>query len=64
MLRSKMTTLHIIVSAMFIGASMTWRQCPPFVGGIAGGVVVKALLVLSMISRNVSRNRGVSGGSP
>ena len=43
MLRSKMATLIIIVSAMLISAGRTWQRRLLFVGGIAFGVVVEAL---------------------
>src|SRR5260370_32962677 len=43
MLRSKITTLLTIVSAMVISAGMTWQQRLLFVGGIGFGVVVEAL---------------------
>jgi hypothetical protein len=64
MLRSKMATLLTIVSAMLISAGMTWQQRLLFVGGIGFGVVVEAPRVSPMISRNASRNGGVSGSSP
>ncbi|MCZ2076138.1 MAG: hypothetical protein LC130_14195 [Bryobacterales bacterium] len=38
-----MATLLIIVSAMLIGAGMTWQQRLLFVGGIVFGLVVEAL---------------------
>jgi len=40
-LKNKMATLLVIVSAMLIGAGMTWQQRLLFVGGI--GLVVEAL---------------------
>ena len=43
MLKNKMATLLIVVSAMLISAGMTWQQRLLFVGGIAFGVVVEAL---------------------
>ena len=43
MLKNKMATLLVIVSAMLIGAGMTWQQRLLFVGGIAFGSVVEAL---------------------
>jgi hypothetical protein len=42
-LKNKMATLLIIVSAMLIGAGMTWQQRLLFVGGIVFGLVVEAL---------------------
>ena len=42
-MKNKMATLLVIVSAMLIGAGMTWQQRLLFVGGIAFGVVVEAL---------------------
>jgi hypothetical protein len=42
-LKNKMATLLIIVSAMLIGAGMTWQQRQLFVGGIVFGSVVEAL---------------------
>jgi len=42
-LKNKMATLLIIVSAMLIGAGMTWQQRLLFVVGIAFGLVVEAL---------------------
>jgi hypothetical protein len=42
-LRNKMATLLVIVSAMLIGAGMTWQQRLLFVGGIVFGLVVEAL---------------------
>jgi len=41
-LKNKMATLLVIVSAMLIGAGMTWQQRLLF-GGIAFGLVVEAL---------------------
>jgi len=38
-----MATLLVIVSAMLIGAGMTWQQRLLFVGGIVFGLVVEAL---------------------
>jgi hypothetical protein len=38
-----MATLLIIISAMLIGAGMTWQQRLLFVGGIVFGLVVEAL---------------------
>lgn len=38
-----MATLLIIVSAMLIGAGMTWQQRLLFVGGIVFGLLVEAL---------------------
>ncbi len=64
MLKNKMATLLTVVSAMLISAGMTWQQRLLFVGGIAFGVVVEALLVLWMSSKNASRNGGESGSSP
>jgi hypothetical protein len=43
MLKNKVATLLVIVSAMLIGAGMTWQQRLLFVGGIAFGSVVEAL---------------------
>jgi hypothetical protein len=43
MLKNKMATLLVIVSAMLIGAGMTWQQRLLFVGGIVFGSVVEAL---------------------
>jgi hypothetical protein len=43
MLKNKVATLLVIVSAMLIGAGMTWQQPLPFVGGIVFGSVVEAL---------------------
>ena len=43
MLRNKMATLLVIVSAMLISAGMTWQQRLLFVGGIVFGLVVEAL---------------------
>ena len=42
-MKNKMATLLIIVSAMLIGAVMTWQQRLLFVGGIVFGLVVEAL---------------------
>ena len=42
-LKNKMATLLVIVSAMLIGAGMTWQQRLLFVGGIVFGLVVEAL---------------------
>ena len=42
-LKSKMATLVVIVSAMLIGACLTWQQRWLFVGGIAFGLLVEAL---------------------
>ena len=42
-MKNKMATLLIIVSAMLIGAGMTWQQRLLFVGGIVFGLVVEAL---------------------
>ena len=42
-MKNKMATLLVIVSAMLIGAGMTWQQRLLFVGGIAFGVAVEAL---------------------
>ena len=42
-MKNKMATLLVIVSAMLIGAGMTWQQRLLFNGGIAFGVVVEAL---------------------
>ena len=42
-MKNKMATLLVIVSAMLVGAGMTWQQRLLFVGGIAFGVVVEAL---------------------
>src|SRR5262249_23467417 len=42
-LKNKMAAVVVIVSAMFIGASMTWQQRLLFVGGIAFGLVVEVL---------------------
>jgi hypothetical protein len=42
-LRNKTATLLVIVSAMLIGAGMTWQQRLLFVGGIVFGLVVEAL---------------------
>ena len=42
-MKNKMATLLVIVSAMLIGAGMTWQQCLLFVGGIVFGLVVEAL---------------------
>src|SRR5215471_10134942 len=42
-LKNKMATLLVIVSAMLIGAGMTWQQRLLFVGGIAFGLMVEAL---------------------
>ena len=43
LLKNKLATVATIVSAMLIGASMTWQQRLLFVGGIAFGLVVEAL---------------------
>src|ERR1700690_1800273 len=43
MLKNKVATLLVIVSAMLIGAGMTWQQRLLFVGGIVFGLVVEAL---------------------
>jgi hypothetical protein len=43
LLKHKMATLLVIVSAMLIGAGMTWQQRLLFVGGIVFGLVVEAL---------------------
>ena len=42
-MKNKMATLLLIVSAMLIGAGMTWQQRLLFVGGIVFGSVVEAL---------------------
>ena len=42
-LKNKMAAVVVIVSAMFIGACMTWQQHLLFVGGIAFGLVVEVL---------------------
>ena len=42
-MKNKMATLLVIVSAMLIGAGMTWQQRLLFVGGIVFGLVVEAL---------------------
>ena len=42
-MKNKMATLLVIVSAMLIGAGMTWQQRLLFVAGIAFGLVVEAL---------------------
>jgi len=42
-LKNKMATLLIIVSAMLVGAGLTWQQRLLFVGGIAFGLVMEAL---------------------
>ena len=42
-LKSKMATIIVIVSAMLIGACLTSHQRWLFVGGIAFGLVVEAL---------------------
>lgn len=42
-LKSKMATIIVIVSAMLIGASLTRQQRLLFVSGIAFGLVVEAL---------------------
>ena len=42
-MKNKMATLLIIVSAMLIGAGMTWQQRLLFVGGIVFGLMVEAL---------------------
>lgn len=43
LLRSKMATLLVIVSAMLVSAFMSWQQRMLFIGGIAFGLVVEAL---------------------
>lgn len=43
MLRSKMITLLVIVSAMLVSAFMSWQQRMLFIGGIAFGLVVEVL---------------------
>jgi hypothetical protein len=42
-LKSKMATIIVIVSAMLIGAALTWQRRLLFVSGIAFGLVVEAL---------------------
>ena len=42
-MKNKMATLLIIVSAMLVGAGLTWQQRLLFVGGIAFGLVMEAL---------------------
>ena len=42
-MKNKMATLLVIVSAMLIGAGMTWQQRLLFVSGIVFGLVVEAL---------------------
>ena len=42
-MKNKMATLLVIVSAMLIGAAMTWQQRLLFVGGIVFGLVAEAL---------------------
>ena len=43
LLKNKLATVATIVSAMLIGAGMSWQQRWLFVGGIAFGLVVEAL---------------------
>ena len=43
LLKNKLATVVVIVSAMLIGAGMTWQERWLFVGGIAFGLVVEAL---------------------
>jgi hypothetical protein len=43
LLKNKLATVVVTVSAMLIGAGMTWQQRWLFVGGIAFGLVVEAL---------------------
>jgi len=43
LLKNKLATVVVIVSAMLIGACLTWQQRWLFVGGIAFGLVVEAL---------------------
>ena len=42
-LKSKLATIIVIVSAMLIDAALTWQQRLLFVSGIAFGLVVEAL---------------------
>ena len=42
-LKSKMATIIVVVSAMLIGASLTWQQRLLFILGITFGLVVEAL---------------------
>ena len=42
-MKNNMATLLVIVSAMLIGAGMTWQQRLLFVGGIVFGLVLEAL---------------------
>ena len=42
-LKNKMATIIVIVSAMLIDAALTWQQRLLFVSGIAFGLVVEAL---------------------
>ena len=43
LLKNKLATVATIVSAMLIGAGMSWQQRWLFVSGIAFGLVVEAL---------------------
>ena len=43
LLKNKLATVATIVSAMLIGARMSWQQRWLFVSGIAFGLVVEAL---------------------
>jgi hypothetical protein len=45
-LKNRMATVVVIVSAMLIGAGLTWQQRLLFVAGIAFGLVVEALPLL------------------
>ena len=42
-LKNKMATIIVVVSAMLIGASLTWQQRLLFILGITFGLVVEAL---------------------
>ena len=41
--KNKMATLLVIISAMLVGAGLTWQQRLLFVGGIAFGLVMEEL---------------------
>ncbi|MBY0502755.1 MAG: hypothetical protein K2X03_02520 [Bryobacteraceae bacterium] len=43
MVKNKMATLLIIVTAMLVSACMSWQQRMLFIGGIGFGLVVEAL---------------------
>ena len=61
-MKNKMATLLVIVSAMLIGAGMTWQQRLLFVGGIVFGLVVEALPELSLERDSHRQVEALAGG--